>query len=110
MANLNKDANSVAVAGGVSDIDGVTILPFEINHTNGRLLVSAILAGGLNSFELTATGTINGLNAAFTFVSQPSYVVSDGAWYKVNNGWTWNAGTLTATMTVPPTYSIWGFS
>lgn len=109
---LNKDVNSVAVAGGVSDLDGVTILPFLVNHTTGRLLISAVTSGGGGFTELTATGAVNGTNAAFTFVSQPTYIVSDGTVMKAldNNGntnWSW-AGS-TATMTVPPSSSIFGW-
>lgn len=60
--------------------------------------------------KLTATGSVNSTNAAFTFVSKPVYIISDGAWYQENKGWTWNSGTLTATMTIPPNDDIYGFS
>lgn len=70
-------------------------------------------AGGVS--ELTATGSVNGTNASFTFTSKPKYVVSDGAWYKETNRigetvWSWNGGTSTATMTVPPQSDIFGIS
>lgn len=45
MANLAKDQNSVNVSGGVSDVDGTTIIPFQVNAVTGRLKVSAILSG-----------------------------------------------------------------
>lgn len=57
---------------------------------------------------LTATGTVNGTNTDFTFTSKPTYIVSDGAWYTENNGWTWSGST--ATMNVAPQSVIWGFS
>ena len=60
--------------------------------------------GGIN--ELIATGTINGSNVTFTFVQEPSYIVSDGLQYKKNAGWTWSYPT--ATLSIPPTYSLWG--
>ena len=115
MAVLPKDVNSVAVAGGVSDLDGTTILPVLINHSTGRVKISAVLSGGISTFELTATGAVNGINTDFTFTQLPTYIVSDGAWYKQldNNAgvnWSWNAGTLTATMTIPPSSSIYGFT
>lgn len=59
---------------------------------------------------LAATGSVDGSNAAFTFAKEPSWIVSDGAWYRVGNGWTWNAGTLTATLTIPPQSDIWAFA
>lgn len=66
--------------------------------------------GGSGFTKLTATGTVNGTNADFTFTEEPDYIVSDHAWYQKNAGWTWNSGTLTATMTVPPSSAIWGFT
>lgn len=69
MGNLNKDVNSVAVAGGVSDLDGVTILPFEINHTNGRLMVSAITAGGNTQ---VFNEVVSGSNTTWTLAFTPS--------------------------------------
>lgn len=115
MAVLNKDVNSVAVSGGVSDLDGATILPIEINHTNGRIKVSAIISGGSGGFtELPAIGDVDATNPNFVFTQKPTYIVSDGATYKEldNNGnvqWSWDEGTLTATMTIPPNSSIFGW-
>lgn len=108
---LVKDVNSVAVAGGVSDLDGTTILPILINHSTGRVKISAVITGG-GFTELTATGTVNGLNADFTFTQEPTYIVSDGAVYKPldNNGnvnWSWSGST--ATMTIPPNSFIFGW-
>ncbi len=59
---------------------------------------------------LTATGTVDGSNSAFTFTQKPTYIVSDSAWYRENKGWTWNSGTLTATMTIPPSTDIFGIA
>jgi hypothetical protein len=56
---------------------------------------------------LTATGTVNGSNAAFTFVSKPNFVISDGASYRENKGWTWTGATLTVTMDIAPSYDIY---
>lgn len=56
--------------------------------------------------ELEATGTIDGSNTTFTFIEKPDYIYSDGVKYKENAGWTWD--TLTATLSVPPQFSIWG--
>lgn len=66
MTNLPKDSNSVACSGGVSDIDNVTILPFKINHTTGRLMLSSTIAsssgitsinGDTTSAQIIAVGT-----------------------------------------------------
>ena len=60
--------------------------------------------GGIN--ELTATGTVNGANTVFSFTQEPNFIVSDGIWYRKNAGWTWSFPN--ATLTIAPTYSIFG--
>lgn len=52
------------------------------------------------------TGSVDGTNPYFGFVKKPSFIVSDGASYQENSGWTWNSFSLTATMDVPPKYDI----
>jgi hypothetical protein len=68
------------------------------------------LLATISTFKLTATGTVNGSNAAFTFTQEPSVIVSDGAIYPQGVGWSWNATTLTATMTIPPSSFIFGWT
>ncbi len=63
-------------------------------------------SGGVT--ELTATGAINGGNAAYVFTEKPAYIYADGAKYRENHGWTWNSGTLTATLSFYPTFDVWG--
>lgn len=67
---------------------------------------TASIPGGGAFTTLPATGVVNGVNTTFTFTQQPTYIVSDGAWYRVNNGWTWSV--LTATMSIPPNNDIYG--
>lgn len=76
------------------------------NNQTGNVDVSINANGGFT--ELPASGTVNSVNTVFTFTQKPSYIVSDGVWYKVNNGWTWNPLTLTATLTIPPNNLIFG--
>ena len=103
----NKDQSSVATLIAVSSSDGVSIVRLWADPITHRLLVDN--AGGSSGITLLpATGTVNGLNASFTFTQEPTVIVSDGATYRVGHGWTWNAGTLTATMSVPPSYDIFG--
>lgn len=109
----NKDSNSVATLIAVSSSDGTSIVRLWADPITHRLLVDN--SGGGGGFtELPATGTVNGLNAVFGFTQQPTYIVSDSAIYKPldNNGnvqWTWNSGTSQATMTIPPSSSIFGW-
>lgn len=84
---------------------GVTLTPVITSDTR-EITITASGGGGFS--VLATTGNVDGNNAAFIFASQPSYIVSDGAWYRVNKGWTWNAGALTATMAVPPSTDIFG--
>lgn len=107
-----RDNNDVPALLGTSSTNSretVTIYADPITH---RLLVDAT-GGGVT--ELVATGTVNGVNTTFTFIQQPSYIVSDHAWYGQTNtsgttNWSWNGGTLTATMTIPPTEDIFGIA
>lgn len=48
------------------------------------------------------TGAINGSNADFVFTAEPKAIVLNGATYRKNRGWTWTAGTLTATLAFAP--------
>ncbi len=107
---LKRDDNDVPVMGGTSSTDNATIINASLDPTTRRLLVSDVVS----LVELVATGAVNGVNTSFTFISLPTYIVSDGVWYKQldansNVQWSWVGGTLTATMTVPPTFSIYGF-
>lgn len=50
---------------------------------------------------LDATGTINDANLSFTFTQLPSVIIINGGTYRQTGGaitWSWNAGTLTATL------------
>lgn len=108
---LKRDDNDSPVMGGTSSVDNATIINSAFDPITRRLLVSS--SGGVTT--LTATGTVNGVNTTFTFASLPTYIVSDHAWYAQTNksgttNWTWNGGSLTATMTIPPTEDIFGIS
>ena len=115
MANeiLKRDQNSAVVLGGITDDSNQFIKMLRVDPTTGRLLVTA--TGGTGFTELAATGTVDGTNLAFTFTQQPSYIVVDGYWMKAldNNGgtqWSWNAGTSTVTLIIPPTNAIFGIA
>lgn len=75
---------------------------------NETLTINASGSGGGSMTKLAATGAL--AQTAFTFISKPTVIVSDGASYEENKGWTWNGGTLTATMSIAPTYDIYGLS
>lgn len=77
------------------------------DDTNRRVnfTIEATAGGGFTL--LPATGAIDSNNTAFTFTQKPTYIISDGAWYTENIGWTWSGST--ATMVIPPNDAIWGF-
>jgi hypothetical protein len=89
-------------------IDGQAIV---YSAAKGKWVAGAVVSSsvGTGFTLLPATGTVNGTNTDFTFTQKPLYIVSDGAWYVEGAGWSWNGGTLTATMSVPPQTGIWGF-
>lgn len=111
MANAKKDQNRIPTLLGVSSSDGVTPVLIYGDPITHRLYVDTGGSGGFTS--LPATGTVDGSNQSFTFTQLPTYIVSDHLWYTATNksgttNWTWNAGALTATMTVPPVEDIFG--
>lgn len=76
-ASLPKDANSVAVIGGVSDLDGVSILPGIINHTTGRLKVSGVIAGGTGTVSSVSVVSANGFaGTVATATTTPAITLS----------------------------------
>lgn len=72
-----------------------------------KKFVPGSASSGTGFTKLNATGAVDGANTTFTFTSKPTYIVSDGAWYVENSGWTYSGST--ATMSVPPQTGIFGF-
>lgn len=69
-----------------------------VKDANGKSIIST-LAGGVTI--LPATGAINDSNLAFTFTKLPTLLCINGGFYQQTGGsitWTWNAGSLTATL------------
>ena len=83
---------------------GIT-LTYTRSYGRNDVLIDAT---GSSLTALPATGAINSVNTAFVFTEKPTYIISDGAFYRENSGWTWNAGLLTATMTIPPNDDLYG--
>lgn len=80
---------------------------------NGTYWYAGTVSGGGGFTELVATGTVDGINAVFTFTQVPSYIVSDGAWYKKldnNSNVQWSSSGMTITMTIPPQTAIFGIA
>lgn len=110
MADAYRDQNFIPTLIASSNVDGKTPVRVYADPTTHRLLIDS---AGSGLTEITATGTVDGNNLIFVFSSSPTYVVSDGVWYKAtdNNAgtqWTDN-GSGTVTMVVPPSFSIYGF-
>lgn len=92
-------SNDTIIVGDTSDTDeavkAITVANFI-----------AYLQTVLETPFLTATGTVNGVNASFTFDDAPQAIMADGIIYLENNGYTLSG--LTATMDVPPSQYIKG--
>ncbi len=89
--------------------DGAGNLVRQLGDSTGAITLSnpiqITVNGGLT--KINATETPDGTIVNFTFAQKPTYIVSDGAWYRENFGWTWS-GTQ-AVMSVPPQFDIFGF-
>lgn len=102
-----RDSNFVPAA--LFQIDGSArgqLMAGQIDEVTGRILVDVNVSGSLNI--LSPTGSVNSLNTAFVFTAKPTVVVNDGVTLRENLGWTWNAGTTTATMDSAPNYDLFG--
>lgn len=66
--------------------------------------------GGSITISTPSSGNVDGTNTQFTTSTKPTIVVSDDASYRENYGWTWNAGTLTVTVNIPPVYDLYFIS
>lgn len=93
-------------SGGVSKIIAGSNITISPTNGLGNVTINAT-GGGTGYTKETPTGTVNGSNTSFTVTATPVYVVSDGATYFENAGYT-IAG-LTITMTVPPQSFIRSF-
>lgn len=95
----------------------------QFMFNNKKYKIEELMHGGGGSSgggftKLTATETVNGILATFTFSkakAQPSFIISDGVWLTPTDNtvaqnvlWTWNSSTKQATLTTPPQYSITG--
>lgn len=71
---IPRDQNRVPVIAGVSSVDGLTVLPAEINPTTGRLLVDTATSSG----GLPTSGFSNQVTVGTTAVQLPSNVLTQG--------------------------------
>ncbi len=107
MADAYRDGNDVPTLIASSNVDGFTPVRLYADPTTHRLLVDT--TGSISI--LTPTGAVDGVNTIFVFTSAPSLIgvdqgrimqktSSDGS-----TNWT---GTTTVTLTVAPTFDIYG--
>lgn len=114
---LPKDVNSVAAAGGVSDLDGQTILPWQVNHTTGALKVVVVGGTGGGIAQETPTGTVDGSNTTFAVAHQPVFVLADGISHPISasvndfggNAVTYSAGIITFNAVSAPVQYVVSF-
>lgn len=108
---LKRDQNSAVVLGGVTDDASQLIRMLRVDPVTNRLLVSGTGGGG-GFTKLTATGTVNGSNTAFTFTSAPSVIVVDQGrtMQQVSSDGTVNwTGTTSVTLSIAPNFDIFGY-
>ena len=79
------------------------------NHANGRNDITISATGGSGAFSLLiATGTINDTNTSFTFASEPTIVVVNGASYRHGSGVTISGVNVTLDNPVGQNGDIYG--
>lgn len=103
---------ALTVTDGVTTVTNVGTIDFTgAAVSNGGGGTANVLIGGFTELP-KLSGSVNGVNVTFTFSQTPSYIVSDGAWYKKldSNGNAQWSGTTTVTMVIPPTTSIFGIA
>lgn len=93
--------------GGVPSLQAGQGIVLTKTSDGGYSITSTASGGGFT--ELPAKGNIDGMNVTFIFTQKPNRIISDHVWYKENLGWSWDNGTLTATMTVPPVDELYGY-
>lgn len=80
-------------------------------NSSGQKVISASGGGG-GLTEIVVSGIRDDSNVTFTALSEPSYLVINGAWYKPTGGaitWSYLAGTITLSSPVGTGGAIWGF-
>lgn len=90
----------------------IEILRF-VDEYGRNPITSYSSGGGANGKpleEIATTSTVDGTNTIFAFPKKPTYLVSDGVWYKENNGWTWDGTNIQATLSIAPTYLVFGIA
>jgi DNA-binding beta-propeller fold protein YncE len=110
--NAKRDGNFVPTLIGVSSSDGTSPTLVYVDPVTHRLYVD-LAGGGGGLTVITFTGAVNGSNLSFTTTSQPTYVVSDGIWYRATDAnsnvqWSYSGGTVTLSI-APPNTDIYGF-
>lgn len=105
-----KDQNSATVLMGVTDDSNQYIRMLRVDPITNRLLVSGTGGGGGSGYQQPLTGTVDGVNATFTWATAPNVIVVDEGrtMQKVTadlstTNW---SGTTTTVLSVAPTYDI----
>jgi len=89
--------------GGVQSVissDGSVTITSSMAKGKGVIDLSVSVSGAVTILTKTG-GTIDDSNMAFTFASKPTEIIVNGLSYIEGAGWSWTAGTLTATLTFP---------
>lgn len=87
-----------ANGGGAARVQSINFSTgFTVTPTGDGTNVD-ITATSAGAEILTTASTIDDSNVSFVFVSKPTLININGTFYRETKGWSWNAGTLTATL------------
>lgn len=107
IANLPQPVQQIIQSGGGGFIETPIVAGSNITVTKnafGNWVISSTASGGVGTPTSPTAGTVDGSTVDFTFTTKPTLIVSDGATYRENFGWTWSGST--ATLSVPPVYDL----
>lgn len=94
MTSLARDANRIAVIGGTSSVDGVTVVAPYVDPTTHRLLVDA------SGITLETNGIANGSQSLLNLVAGTNVTLSDNGTGSVTINSSAGTGTVTAVSVV----------
>lgn len=106
---LKRDQNHVTVLGGVTNDVDMDVTMLRVDPISKRLLVAATGTSGGSGYQAPLSGGLTGTN---TWTTAPNAIAVDGAVkQKVSTDGTVNwTGTTTTTLTVQPTFDVFGLA
>lgn len=98
MKQAGQHGGGTTVSAGTN----ITLTPLS----NGTTRIDA--AGGAGLSILSPVGAVDSANVTFVFTDDPVVIVRDGSTLREGFGYSYNSGTNTATLDIPPSFDLYG--